>query len=129
MAFFEKCLLKWREPKMNTLTRKNVFMMLVLIVAVSFPFGFLKSGPGRFSVSTWLLALAFMSAGLVGMLLAPLLPGMEIRLTEDAIVMHMPSRNKRTRYKDIDCCRFYRNCSYSMEGNNLVLMAHDQDKR
>jgi hypothetical protein len=127
MAFFEKCLLKWREPKLNMLTRKNFFVMLVLIVAVSFPFGFLKSGPGRFSVSTWLLALASMSAVLFGMLLFPLLPGMEIRLTDDAIVRRMPRRNQRSLYKEIDCCRFYRNCSHSKVGNAPVLKVHDQD--
>ena len=121
MSLFSKRLMKWREPKIRgMLTPKNVLALYALILVISIPFGFL-GGSGKFHLKTCLLALGFMSVGSIGFLISPLLPGTQIQLREDAIVRAMSRRTQRAAYKDIDCIRFYRNCSYSWNQSLLVV--------
>jgi hypothetical protein len=125
MLSVKKILMEWREPKIKgQLSRNNAFVLLAAILVVSIPFGFLHSGNGRFSISIWLLALAFMSAGTIGFLIQPLLPGPRIELREDEVVRRLPRRSQKSAYKDIDCCYCHRGCSYSMIGNKPVLNVH-----
>src|SRR5690242_10504070 len=83
---FSKCLMKWREPKIKGMvTGKNILTACGLIALLSIPFGFL-GGHGQYHLSTSLLGLAFMSLGIIGLLIQPLLPGTQIRLTDNAIL-------------------------------------------
>lgn len=123
---YSKRLMKWREPKVKGMvTLKNILTALILILIISIPFGFL-GGNGKFSVSVYFLALGFMSVGVVGLLIQPLLPGTQIQLREDAIVRVWPRRNQRSAYKDIDCCYFYRDCSYSKIDGSYVMKPQER---
>jgi hypothetical protein len=127
MSLFSKRLMKWREPKIKgMLTPKNLLAAFVLILIVSIPFGFL-GGNGKFHVAICLLALGFMSAGLVGFLIQPFLPDTLIQLREDTIVRGARGTNsQRSAYKNIDCINYYRDCSYSWNGKMLTINVHQR---
>lgn len=125
---FEKTLMKWREPKIKgVLTLNNIIWLIGLICLVSLLFGFLvHNGTGRFSVSVWLQALAFMSTALVAVCIQPLRPGFQIRLTKTGIVRKMSRRNQKTAYADIDCCYLYRDCTCSIVRDVATVKVHDR---
>ncbi|HEV2437349.1 MAG TPA: hypothetical protein VG077_15265 [Verrucomicrobiae bacterium] len=127
MSLFSKRLMKWREPKIKGMvTSKNILTAIGLILIVAIPFGFL-SGNRKFSVSIYLLALAFMSVAVIGLALQSLLPGTLVQLKEDMIVRGARGTNsQRSAYKDIDCINFYRDCSYSWNQNRLVVNVHQR---
>jgi hypothetical protein len=126
MGLFSKRLMKWREPKIKGMvTLKNILTAIGLILIVSIPFGFLR-GNGRFSISIYFIALAFMSTVVISLSPESLLPGAQIQLREDAIVRVMPKRNQKSAYKDVDCIYFDRDCSYSWEANRLIINVHQR---
>jgi hypothetical protein len=127
MNLFSKRLMKWREPKIKGMvTPKNILAALGLILVISIPFGFF-GGNGKFNLWICFLAVGFMSAGLIGLVITPLLPGTIVRLTENAIVRGaLGSTTRISPYQDIDCCYFYRNCSRAMENGVLVVMINQR---
>jgi hypothetical protein len=122
MSLFSERLMKWREPKMKGMvTPKNMLLVLALIVVVSIPFGFL-GGNGKFNISICFIALGFMSFASIGLLIAPLLPGILIQLKEDMIVRGARGTNsQRSAYKDIDCIYLNRDCS--SQGQNFSIFS------
>jgi hypothetical protein len=121
MSLFDKRLMKWREPKIKgMITPKNVLAAIGLILIVSIPFGFL-GGNGKFNIWICFLAVGFMSAAVICLLIQPLLPGTQIQLREDAIVRLVSNRNEKSAYKNIDCIYFERDCSYSWVNKKLVV--------
>jgi hypothetical protein len=126
MSPFSERLMKWREPKIKGMvTPKNILYAFGLILIVSIPFGFL-GGNGKFNIWICFLAVGFMSAAVIGLLIQPLLPGTQIQLREDAIVRVVSKRNEKSTYKDIDCIYFERDCSYSWENKKLIVNVHQK---
>jgi len=126
MSFFSKHLMKWREPKIKGMvTPKNILAAIGLILIISIPFGFL-GGNGKFNFWICFLAVGFMSAAVISLLIQPLLPGTQIQLREDAIVRVMSKHNHKSAYKDIDCIYFDRDCSYSWEKKKLTINVHQR---
>jgi hypothetical protein len=117
--------MKWREPEIKgMLTPKNVLAVFILILVVSIPFGYL-GGNGKFHISVCLLAFGFMALASTGFLISPFLPSTLVQLKEDMIVRGpRGTSSQRSAYKDIDCIYFYRDCSYSWDGNQLIVNAH-----
>lgn len=113
--------MKWREPKIKGMvTPKNILFAIGLIFLISIPFGFL-GGNGKFNHSIYLLAAGFMSFATIGLFIAPLLPGTQVQLTEDAVVRKMSRRNEKSSYKNISRIYFSRDCSYSWNGSQLII--------
>ena len=114
--------MKWREPKIKGMvTPINVLALFVLIVIVSIPFGFL-GGNGKFNISICFIALGFMSFASIGLLIAPLLPGILVQLKEDMIVRGARGTNsQRSAYKDIDC--IYLNRDLYSKGQKLSIFS------
>lgn len=86
MSLFSKRLMKWREPKIKGMvTPKNILTAFGLILIVSIPFGFL-GGNGKFNIWICFLAVGFMSAAAISLVIQPLLPGTLVQLRDDMIV-------------------------------------------
>ncbi len=104
--------MRWREPKIKGMVKPKDFLIATaLILVLAIPFGFLGGngrffGSGKFSIC---------------LLTQSLFPGAQIQLRDDAIVRLMWTQKQKSAYRDIDCINFYRNCSYSWEGNTLVV--------
>jgi hypothetical protein len=127
MSLFSERLMKWREPKVKGMvTPKNILSAFGLILIVSIPFGFL-GGNGKFNIWICFLAVGFMSAAVISLLIQPLLPGTQIQLREDAIVRVVSKRNEKSVYKDIDCIYFERDCSYSWKKKKLIINVHQKN--
>jgi hypothetical protein len=103
MGIFSKRLMKWREPKIKGMvTPKNMLAVLMLVLIISIPFGFL-GGNGKFNLSICFIALGFMSFASLGLLITPLMPGILVQLKEDMIVRGARGTNsQRSKYKDIE---------------------------
>src|SRR5580765_6904151 len=124
MSFSKKRLMKWREPKIKGfITPKNVLTIFILVLLLSIPFGFIES-PGTYKFSNSLLALGFMSAGLLGFFLTPLLPGTRVELTDEGIV-RKTRRRQKSLYRDIDSIHFFRNCSHEWIQGQLTIDAYN----
>jgi hypothetical protein len=118
--------MQWREPKIKGMvTGKNILTALGLIILLSIPFGFL-GGHGQYRLSTSLLSLAFMSFGILGLIIQPLLPGTRVRLTDNAIVRSLSRRTEKSPYKEIECIYFYRDCSYSWYEGVPIVKVHER---
>ncbi len=119
--------MRWREPKIKGMVKPKDFLIATaLIFVLAIPFGFLGGngrffGSGTFSISIYFLGLGFLTIAPICLLTQSLFPGAQIQLRDDAIVRLMWTQKQKSAYRDIDCINFYRNCSYSWEGNTLVV--------
>jgi len=112
--------MKWREPKIKGMvTIKNVVTAFIFALILSVAFGFV-GGHGRFNVSVWLLGLGFLSLAPLVIAIQPLLPGTLVQLTETMIVHGSRGTNdRRSAYQEIECIRYLRYCTCSIEQNRL----------
>lgn len=111
----------WREPKIKGMvTINNVVTAFIFALILSLAFGYV-GGHGKFNVSVWLLGLGFLSLAPFVIALQPLLPGTLVQLTETMIVHGSRGTNSsRSAYQEIECIRYFRYCTCSIEKNRFV---------